>query len=194
MPARSSHPVCGSNPLRAPGSNNADPQVAMSINYIAPDLYVKDSHRRDVKSGHFIAREEAESQVQAAETSVRVRVQLQTAPNDDAAYAIIRDAFMAHLERMLHMAEDQTIDESVALVEQGVDSLVAVDIRAWFLRELQADIPTLKVMGGGSVSVLVKTALAKMPAQQDVGATEVITPAKNRFSRCLIIPHVDFIV
>ncbi|KAJ6183640.1 hypothetical protein N7519_004941 [Penicillium mononematosum] len=161
-----------------PGSNNVEPQVVMGINYIAPDLYVKESHHRDVKFSHFIAREEAKSEVQAAETSVRVRVQLQTAPNPEAAYAIIRDAFMAHLKRMLRMTEDQTIDESVALVEQGVDSLVAVDIRAWFLRELQADVSTLKAMGGGSVSVLVKTALAEISAQQDVGATEVIAPAK----------------
>ncbi|KAJ5872274.1 uncharacterized protein N7529_004627 [Penicillium soppii] len=160
-----------------PGSNT-EAQVAMGINYIAPDLYVKESHRRDVKFSHFIAREEAGSEVQAVETSVRVRVQLQTAPNADAAYTIIRDAFVAHLKRMLRMTEDQKIDESVALVEQGVDSLVAVDIRAWFLRELEADVPTLKVMGGGSISVLVKTALAKMPTQEDVGATEEVAPVK----------------
>jgi hybrid polyketide synthase/nonribosomal peptide synthetase ACE1 len=161
-----------------PDSNNTEPQVAMGINYIAPDLYVKESHRRDAKFSHFIASEEAGSEVRAVETSVRVRVQLQTAPNADAAYAIIRDAFMAHLKRMLRMTEDQKFDESVALVEQGVDSLVAVDIRAWFLKELEADVPTLKVMGGGSVSVLVKTALAKMPAREDVGALEVVAPAK----------------
>jgi hypothetical protein len=48
-------------------------------------------------------------------------------------------------------------------VDQGVDSLVAVDIRAWFLKELGVDVPTLKILGGGSIAELIKTALDKMP-------------------------------
>ncbi|KAB8230052.1 uncharacterized protein BDW43DRAFT_170617 [Aspergillus alliaceus] len=163
-------------------ATDAQAQVVMGINYIPPDLDVKEVHRRDVKFSHFILREEARSEEQTVETAVRVRVQLQTATSAEAACSIIRDAFLAHLKRMLRITEDQKIDESVALVEQGVDSLVAVDIRAWFLKELGADVPTLKVMGGGSISELVKIAVAQMPSLEQSAEPEPAVPAVKETS------------
>ena len=40
---------------------------------------------------------------------------------------------------------DRTIDEL------GVDSLVAVDVRSWFLKELNVDMPVLKLLSGATV-------------------------------------------
>ena len=43
-----------------------------------------------------------------------------------------------------------------------MDSLIAVDIRAWFLKELGVDVPTPKILGGGSIVDFVKAALEKL--------------------------------
>lgn len=67
------------------------------------------------------------------------------------------------LKRVLQIAEEDAVDVSVALVEQGVDSLVAVEIRSWFLKEIEVDIPVLKVLGGSSIADLIATALEKIP-------------------------------
>jgi acyl transferase domain-containing protein/SAM-dependent methyltransferase/NADP-dependent 3-hydroxy acid dehydrogenase YdfG len=145
-------------------------QVVMGVNFIPADLYVKEAHRRDVKFSHFVLREENSSEVQAVKAGVRTKVQLKTAKSQEEAYTIIRDAFLAYLKRMLRITE-QKMEDSLILVELGVDSLVAADIRSWFLKELEVDVPTLKILGGGSITDLVKAALEKMPTLQD-GAKE----------------------
>lgn len=61
------------------------------------------------------------------------------------------------------LAEGQTVDYNIPLVEYGIDSLVAVEVRGWFLKELKTDMPVLKVLGGGSVAVLCQEALEKLP-------------------------------
>lgn len=49
-------------------------------------------------------------------------------------------------------------------MEQGVDSLVAVGVRSWFLKELDIDMPVLKVLGGTSVADLLDDASDRLPA------------------------------
>ncbi|KAJ5928233.1 hypothetical protein N7466_007189 [Penicillium verhagenii] len=167
-----------------PGQAEDSPsQVVMGINYVPQDLQVTDAHRRDVKFSHFILNKDTDSKVQSHEASVRVRVQLQSAKTTDEAYSVTRDAFIGYLKRILRRAVDEIIDDSMTLVEQGVDSLVAVDIRAWFLKELEADVPTLKVMSGGAISELVKTGLAKMRSLEESVPSKIVVPSENKAQR-----------
>ena len=152
--------VLSGRPGQAP---EVQAQVGMGVNFIPANLKVKTAHKRDVKFSHFVQREEKHAQGQAVKASVCVKVQLQTARSPEVAFTITRDAFLAHLKCLLRIMEEESLDDSVGLVDQGVDSLVAVDIRAWFLKELGVDVPTLKILGGGSIASLVKTALEKMP-------------------------------
>lgn len=48
------------------------------------------------------------------------------------------------------------------LIDLGMDSLVAVEIRAWFLQELAVDLPVLKILGGASVAELVDYSMQKL--------------------------------
>lgn len=45
----------------------------------------------------------------------------------------------------------------------GVDSLVAVEIRSWFLKELEIDMPVLKILGGATLADLLTFAVEKLP-------------------------------
>ena len=74
-----------------------------------------------------------------------------------------RNTFLARLKSLLRITEDERLYDSIGLVDQGVDSLVAIDMRAWFLKELGVDLPTLKILGGGSNADLIKAALEKIP-------------------------------
>ncbi|KAI2472698.1 hypothetical protein F4781DRAFT_318834 [Annulohypoxylon bovei var. microspora] len=160
-------------------SSGVKAQVAMGVNYVPADLNVREAHKRDVRFSHFVLREDTNggAKAQGGKAGVRVKVQLQDAKNDDEAYAISRDAFLSHLKRMLRIPEEEKVADSLTLMEQGVDSLVAVDIRSWFLKELEVDVPTLKILGGGTIADLVKTALDKMPSaepEKTVAASEEI--------------------
>ena len=70
---------------------------------------------------------------------------------------------------MLQFRSDNVNDLDVMLKrpldELGVDSLVAVDIRSWFLKELDVDVPVLKILGGVSARELIMIAAEKIPGE-----------------------------
>ena len=47
----------------------------------------------------------------------------------------------------------------------GVDSLVAVEVRAWFLKELAVELPVIKILSGASIMDLVELVLQKLPQE-----------------------------
>jgi hypothetical protein len=47
--------------------------------------------------------------------------------------------------------------------EIGVDSLIAVEMRSWFLQNYEANIPVLSILGGVSLADLVNQAVREMP-------------------------------
>lgn len=61
------------------------------------------------------------------------------------------------------MSTEQPLDANSSLVGQGIDSLVAIDIREWFDRELEIDMPVIKILGGSSIVALVKGCLQDIP-------------------------------
>lgn len=79
--------------------------------------------------------------------------------------------------RIVLQISDQAIDYEAPLVELGVDSLVAVEVRSWFLKELKVDIPVLKVVGGASVADLCQWALGKLPQHFTEGPATLPTLA-----------------
>lgn len=73
------------------------------------------------------------------------------------------DTFIARLKNILRTPKEVKVDAGAMLVELGVDSIVALDIHAWFLQEVEIDVSAFKILGGGSIEDLVRTALDKIP-------------------------------
>ena len=67
--------------------------------------------------------------------------------------------------RIILQLGDQKIHHESPLIELGMDSLAAVEVRSWFLKELKVDIPVLKVVGGASLVELCQRALEKLPEE-----------------------------
>ncbi|PYH81014.1 ketoacyl-synt-domain-containing protein [Aspergillus uvarum CBS 121591] len=74
---------------------------------------------------------------------------------------VIQDAFVGKMERMLQAAKG-SIERGQPLINLGVDSLIAVEIRSWFLKELEVDMPVLKLVGGMSVGELCREAASEV--------------------------------
>ncbi|RMZ78734.1 hypothetical protein DV737_g3768, partial [Chaetothyriales sp. CBS 132003] len=138
-------------------------QVCMGVNYAPADLNFNEVHSRDVRFGHFVSRDDTGVDIKTTASKVRVKAQLEWAKSRQEYFGIIHDGFVHHLRRMLRIPEEESIETSMDLVEVGIDSLVAVDIRAWFLKEIEVDVPTLKILGGSSITDLVQTAVEKLP-------------------------------
>ena len=69
---------------------------------------------------------------------------------------------MSKLKASLQIEEAQSIIDSAA-ENLGIDSLVAVDIRSWFIKELQVDIPVLKILSGSTVGMMIERAQELLP-------------------------------
>ncbi|KAI1195551.1 hypothetical protein F5X97DRAFT_307647 [Nemania serpens] len=70
---------------------------------------------------------------------------------------------MGILYKLLGMRpEDNIISPSTSLIELGIDSLVAVDMRFWFTRELDLDLPVLKLLGGATVEEMVEDVVDRL--------------------------------
>jgi KR domain/Phosphopantetheine attachment site len=66
---------------------------------------------------------------------------------------IVTTAIMEKLAKALGLSE-QDIDPSRPLHSYGVDSLVSVELRTWFLKEIAAEVTVFEIMGKGSVKDL----------------------------------------
>jgi amino acid adenylation domain-containing protein/thioester reductase-like protein len=107
-------------------------------------------------------------------SSQNVQERLMTAENTQIALAIIEASFARKLELILQVPAEK-IDPKVPLLQLGIDSLVAVEIRSWFLKEINVDMPVLKVLSGATLSELCQDALPRimdsqrsMPGDQDL--------------------------
>ncbi|KAK4176933.1 Nonribosomal peptide synthetase 14 [Triangularia setosa] len=129
------------------------------------DKEIKAQYRSDLKFCHFILeRPGAQGSYAGNNSAVPVRIQLEGIKRRDEAFEVIKTSFETRLRKILQIPEDEPVNDKVALVEQGVDSLVAVEVRSWFLKEIDIDMPVLKVLGGNSIIDLLNDAMERIPA------------------------------
>lgn len=107
------------------------------------------------------ARGNAVEREDGASFSVREKLKEQTTMQ--GVTEALLAGFVANLYKLLGMRpEDGAISPSTPLIELGIDSLVAVDMRFWFTRELDLDLPVLKLLGGATVEDMVEDAVARL--------------------------------
>lgn len=89
----------------------------------------------------------------SAEDSVNYGLLLAAAESHQAAVDIINNAIVRKLCKALTI-EAQDVDSSKPLHEHGVDSLVAVELRTWLLKDLGAEVAVFDMMSGSSIRAL----------------------------------------
>ncbi|KAI4123546.1 MAG: hypothetical protein LQ338_005219 [Usnochroma carphineum] len=78
----------------------------------------------------------------------------------EEAEGILMQALVRKLAKILSMPMEE-IDVSKPMHAYGVDSLVGVELRNWFAKELGADLAIFEILGGATFAVLAKTAAEK---------------------------------
>jgi acyl transferase domain-containing protein/nucleoside-diphosphate-sugar epimerase/phospholipid N-methyltransferase len=105
---------------------------------------------------------------------------LAASTNDVEALDVLVDCFVTMLSSILQMMPDQ-LDRNTRVADLGIDSLVAVQVRSWFLKEVGVDVPVLKVLGNNSATQLCKDALAQRRHQEhDRGESNATEAALTR--------------
>ncbi|OAQ95890.1 hypothetical protein LLEC1_01631 [Akanthomyces lecanii] len=135
-------------------------ELSTGVTPVYADSQFKGQYLKDVKFSHFVSERSTSGPQTGKTASVSVRTQLASAKTVAEATSVIKESFLARLRRVLDVNADEPINELITLVEQGVDSLMAVEVRTWFLKELDVDIPVLKILGGSSVVDLLDEAIS----------------------------------
>ncbi|KAL7809312.1 polyketide synthase [Trichoderma aethiopicum] len=107
-----------------------------------------------------------------------IRALVEKADKEEDAIDAVMAAFCAKLESILQLTAG-SINVQRPITDLGIDSLVAVEIRTWFLKELGADVPVVKILGGDTVQQLSTIATKKLLAKNmEAGAEKMSTTEK----------------
>ena len=185
--------------LASPADSNRNFDIIMGIEPFinSADVKIRPPWFLNPRFSHFVREDDGSKQPQQAMSSaMHIRKQLETVEFEDAASALLQTAFSSKLETMMQLAPS-SVDVSVSLLDIGCDSLLAVEIRTWFLKEVHVDIPILKVLSGDTVAEICNEVARKylaskiaksQEASTNVSATE-ITLEEDNYEELSKLPH-----
>jgi hypothetical protein len=100
-------------------------------------------------------------------TSNSINASLQQAESLAIATALLTEAIVLKLSKALSIpATDFNFNKP--LHQYGVDSLVAVELRSWFARELKAEMAVFDILGGATLSSIAQLATNKSTLCRDL--------------------------
>ncbi|KAE8393394.1 putative polyketide synthase [Aspergillus alliaceus] len=114
----------------------------------------------DPRFSHYLATahiHEAKYSSKAGQVNVVGRIQ--RAETEAEATMAIQDALCTKLETLMQLSPG-SVDVNAPLTKLGIDSLVAVEIRAWAIKEIDIDIPVTTLLGKDNI-VQICTRMAK---------------------------------
>lgn len=148
-----------------PGSGR-DCEVSAGLRFVnpkqekSPPKWVEDP-----KFNHYVLdRSGRDGGDKGADGALSTKAQLLEAETPKDAFNIILGALIAMLAKKLDLPPNESIHSDVAIVEMGVDSLVAVDMRSWFSNQFDHDIPIIKILGGATLADLVEDTVDNLSA------------------------------
>ncbi|KAK4140595.1 Nonribosomal peptide synthetase-like protein [Dichotomopilus funicola] len=145
-------------------------EVVTSMSPFRDTVEIQPNLRLDPKFRHYLIQDGGGSAsaagAGAGSKAIRPRARLAGATSQAEVVEIVQESLTENLKRILMMPASEEIDPLLSLVELGIDSIMAVDLRTWFLKELDVDVPVLKILSPGeTVRSLGEEALGKIPAE-----------------------------
>lgn len=117
----------------------------------------------DAKFGYLkeAAEKEAESlSGHNPSANVSLSTALKAARSKEQAVDLVAEGLMTKVSAVL-MVPREEMDASKPIVVYGLDSLVAIEIRNWITRELEASLQVLELLTSSSIVALAETILKK---------------------------------
>lgn len=103
--------------------------------------------------------------------SINYATAIPSAPSLAAGVQLVETGLIRKLSKVLFIAE-QDIDPALPVYSAGVDSLVAVELKYWFLKELHSEVAVFNILSDESLSSLCGFAVAKSPFWKGEGPRE----------------------
>ncbi|PWY82224.1 ketoacyl-synt-domain-containing protein [Aspergillus heteromorphus CBS 117.55] len=144
-------------------NSGRDPEVIAGYKVIDPAENPNALWLRNPKAWNLVGYgAHSVSQVSGSSDGVPMKVQLKSAKSMDDAIEAIAQGFIKAVRLKLQLSNEESLTGVAALTELGVDSLVAIELRQWFVKELAVDLPVLQIIGGSSIRDLSTLAASKL--------------------------------
>ncbi|OAP54232.1 hypothetical protein AYL99_11333 [Fonsecaea erecta] len=91
-----------------------------------------------------------------------LKEQLSKAETLEQVRDIVLEGVASRIRGALLLASADELNLTAPLIDQGVDSLSAVTVASWFAKNLNLDVPLLKILGGASAADLVDDAVSRL--------------------------------
>ncbi|KAL9039597.1 MAG: hypothetical protein Q9180_002432 [Flavoplaca navasiana] len=176
-----------------PGSGE-NPDLITGLRYAREDEVAGLHWATNPRFSHMVLPPETESLGSGEKkATLSTRAQLAAANTEQEARKALEDCFGAKLRATLQVPESSFRPEA-ALIELGVDSLVAVEIRSWFLKELTVDMAVLKILGGASTISLCQYAIEQAPKELLPGISNANSPDATPETASLKVSEIPAVV
>jgi thioester reductase-like protein len=147
-------------------SSTSASEITTGLLDISPDSANIPKWYWNPKFARFLVHQTAGSESRT-ETTARASIQdlLQHCETERDLNLLVEQSFAAQLRKILQTPEGVTGEVLLSKrgLELGLDSLVSVDVRSWFLKKFQVQIPVLKIMGDENMASIVQGVIKDIP-------------------------------
>ncbi|KAK2029021.1 beta-ketoacyl synthase domain-containing protein [Colletotrichum zoysiae] len=145
-------------------------------------VMVTESRKRSPRFSHLIPSENqaaaADSTSRQSEKSALQLIAEET--SDEGILGVIEKSISRKLASVLQLPDTGSpMDPSTPILSLGIDSLVAVELRSWFLKELAVDVPTLRILSEVTIADITETSAATVPDQKTPSTGRSISASTN---------------
>lgn len=183
--------------LASPPDSGLPPDLCMGLEPFPdrPDEadLVRPSWVRDHRLSHFVFVRPDEDQQAAGlrggskdGEALPLNQRIDGTTSVQAAEAMLQEAFSAKLETLLQL-DPGSVNVHAPLLALGFDSLLAVETRTWFLREISVDVPVLRFLGGDTVHEICADAAAQYLALHNTTASDASDGADTKVTTKLSV-------
>ncbi|KAL9073760.1 MAG: hypothetical protein Q9157_004639 [Trypethelium eluteriae] len=145
------------------------PEVVSAFHVDEPQKATKTNWYKNPRFGFCIQHKTDGLGLEDSQTKTSMSARLMAATTLDEVFEIAKESFIPKLLNILQLNSDEAGDFArildSATDDLGVDSLIAVQVRSWFIDEMDVDLPVLKILSGASVNDLLKEAAEKYSEQ-----------------------------
>ncbi|ROW04822.1 hypothetical protein VMCG_04865 [Cytospora schulzeri] len=170
MSERDFHQLFAEAVRSSPSDSGCPMEITTGIRAVKPgqDGEERPGWARNPGFSHLILNHASAGQLNPNSRSrVPIKTQLSQAKSQSDVYDIIKTALVPKICSLFQLDVEKFTNADLAtlrLDEMGIDSLLAVEIRGWFMKTLEVNIPVLKILNGAAVGELISIASVTIPA------------------------------